>query len=134
MLQSLLPSFCDELIKLAALSPAQARERVDAHHTSQDWKAFEKNLNTKAFRQAVLMHPESDSKLKRYTKALGELKTSKDVAGVVPSRTSGSKLHKVKRLPNGRLACSCKDWQYAKSWNRGDCAHIKEFKLGIGEG
>lgn len=134
MFRLLLPSFSDELIKLAALSPAQAKELVDTHHGNQDWNIFEKNLRTKAFRQAVLVHPDSDRKLKRYTKALGELKTSKDVVGVVPSRTS-SKLYKIKRLSNGRLACSCKDWQYAHSHKlrKTDCAHIEELKIGLGE-
>ena len=132
MLRSLFPSFVDELVKLAAISPAQAVEMANAHHTNKDWDVFEKNLRTKAFRQAVLLHPESDAKLKRYTKTLGELKTSKDVLGVVPSRTS-NKLHKIKELPNGRLACTCKDWQYAHSHKRKktDCAHIEEFRSGL---
>ena len=117
----------------ARLSPAQANERVGAHLKDQDWKLFEKNLNNKAFRQAVVLHPESDAKLKRYTKTLGEMKTSKELIGVVPSRTS-NKLYKIKELPNGRLACSCKDWQYAHSHKRSksaDCAHIKEFRSGM---
>jgi hypothetical protein len=130
MLQSLLPSFYSEIIKIAALSPAQAKERVDAHHASKDWDSFEKNLRLKGFRQAVLLHPESDAKLKRYTKALGEFKTSKNIVGVVPSRTS-SKLHKIKELSNGRLACSCRDWQYMHSHRKTDCAHIQEFKGGL---
>jgi hypothetical protein len=129
MLQSLLPAFYDELTKIAALSPAQAKELVGAHHENKDWPAFEKNLRTKAFRQAVVLHPESDAKLKRYTKALGEFKTSK-VLGVVPSRTS-NKLHKIKELPSGRLGCSCKDWQYEHSHRKTDCAHIQEFKGGM---
>mgnify|MGYP000179391601 FL=1 len=132
MIQSLLPAFYDELVKIAALSPAQAKERVDDHHANKNWDAFEKNLRLKGFRQAVLLHPESDRKLKRYTKALGEFKTSKDIVGVVPSRTS-NKLHKIKKLSNGRLACSCKDWQYAHSHKlrKTDCAHIQEFKGGL---
>ena len=127
-----LPSFVDELVKMAALSPAQAKELVGAHHENKDWKAFEKNLRTKSFRQAVLVHPESDAKLKRYTKALGELKTSKNVLGVVPSRSS-NKLYTIKELPGGRLACSCKDWQYAHShkMKKTDCAHIEEFRGGM---
>ena len=129
MFKLLLPSFADELTKIAALSPAQAKELVGAHHENKDWNLFEKNLNNKAFRQAVVLHPESDAKLKRYTKTLGEFKTSK-VLGVVPSRTS-NKLHKIKELPSGRLGCSCKDWQYEHSHRKTDCAHIQEFKGGM---
>lgn len=134
MLKSLLPSFYDELTKIAAkLSPAQANEMVGAHHETQDWKLFEKNLKNKGFRQAVVLHPESNAKLKRYTKTLGEMKTSKELVGVVPSRTS-NKLYKIKELPNGRLACSCKDWQYSHSHKKSkssDCAHIQEFRSGM---
>lgn len=130
MLQLLLPSFAAELVKLAALSQSQARELVDTHHENQDWGAFEKNLRIKSFRQAVLLHPESDAKLKRYTKALGEYKTSNNVVGVVPSRTS-NKLHKIKELSNGRLGCSCRDWQYMHSHRKTDCDHIQEFRGGM---
>jgi hypothetical protein len=125
-----LSSFAAELVKLAALSQAQANELVSAHHANRDWDAFEKNLRTKAFRQAVVLHPESDAKLKRYTKALGEFKTSKSVVGVVPSRTS-NKLHKIKELPGGRLGCSCGDWQYLHSHRKTDCDHIQELKGGL---
>ena len=130
MLRALLPSFFDELTKLAALSPTQANELVGAHHKDQDWKLFEKNLKNKSFRQAVVLHPESDTKLKRYTKSLGEFMGSKKVLGVVPSRTS-NKLHKIKELPGGRLGCDCKDWQYKHSHKKTDCDHIQEFKGGL---
>ena len=125
-----LPSFVDELVKIAALSPAQAKELVDAHHENKDWNVFEKNLRTKSFRQAVQLHPESDAKLKRYTKALGEYKNAKSVVGVVPSRSS-NKLHKIKELPGGRFGCDCKDWQYVHSHKKSDCDHIQEFKGGL---
>jgi len=130
MLHLLFLSFADELTKIAALSLARAKELVSSHHKDRDWGLFERNLKAKPFRQAVLSHPESDEKLKRYTKALGELKTSKNVVGVVPSRTS-NRLYKIKELPGGRLGCSCGDWQYARSHRGTDCAHIREFKDGL---
>lgn len=131
-LADLFPSFVDECIKIAAarLTPVQAKELVSTHHETQDWKRFEKNLNTKMFRQAVLLDQDSNAKLKRYTKTLGEYKSSKIVVGVVPSRTS-SKLYKVKELPNGRLGCSCKDWQYSHSHKKSDCDHIQELRGGL---
>jgi hypothetical protein len=117
-------------VKTSALSKAQAQERVDMHHQTRDWNLFEKNLKAKAFRQAVVSHPESDAKLKRYTKNFGEYTSSKKVLGVVPSRTS-NKLYKIKELSNGRLACGCGDWQYLHSHKKTDCDHIKEFKGGL---
>lgn len=132
MLSSHLRFFSDELVKIAAISPAQAMELVGAHHGAEDknWKAFEKNLRLKGFRNAVVLHPESDAKLKRYTKTVGDYMGSKEVVGVVPSRTR-SKLYKIKELSNGRLGCSCKDWKYSHSHKKTDCEHIKELKQGL---
>lgn len=132
MFASLLPSFASELLKLAAISPMQAKELVETHHGAEqkDWKAFEKNLKLKTFRAAVVSHPDSDAKLKRYTKSIGDYTSSKKVVGVVPSRTT-RKLHKIKELSNGRFGCDCKGWRYSHSHRKTDCAHIEEFKGGL---
>jgi hypothetical protein len=127
MFKSLLPSFSNELTKIAKKD--QSLKMVNAHHkaNTKDWKLFEKNLKNKDFRQAVLTHPKSDAKLKRYTKALGSYKESKDVAGKVPSRTS-SKLYTIKHLANGKLGCGCKSWQYNHSHRGTECVHSQELK------
>ena len=119
-----------ERTKTAALSKEQAKEQANLHYDTQDWGRFEKNLKAKRFQQAAVEHPESDQKLKKYIKNFGGYLTSKKVVGVVPSRTS-SKMYKVKELPNGRLACNCKDWQYKHSVKASDCDHIKELKQGL---
>ena len=126
--KSLLPAFSQELEKLA--SPNYAA-KVEKHHKSPDWNAFEKNLKRSGFRAAVITNPDSDAKLKRYTKAMGALSESKEVAGVVPSRSSPGKLHTIKTLKNGRLGCECKDWRYKHSHRGTDCEHIKELKQGL---
>lgn len=118
------------LVKISAVVPH--RQKVEEFHGSleKDWKGFEKNLKAKRFQQAAVEHPGSDEKLKKYIKNFGGYLTSKNVVGVVPSRTS-SKMYKVKELPNGRLACNCKDWQYKHSVKNSDCDHIKELKQGL---
>lgn len=118
------------LVKISAA--LTAKEKIEQHHDAfdKDWGKFEKNLKSKSFRQAAIEHPQSDSKLKRYIKNFGGYVASKDVVGVVPSRTKG-KLYRIKELPNGRLGCNCKDWQFHHSVRQSDCDHIKELKQGL---
>lgn len=119
-------AFIDEMEKLGAESHAKAVER---HHRSdaKDWKAFEKGLQSIGFQRAVIAHPDSDSKLKKYVKNVGGYFKSKNVVATVPSRTS-SKLYKIKELPSGRLACGCGNWQYVHSVRDSDCDHIVGLK------
>lgn len=118
-------------IKKIAFVAKTPKMKVELHHSDleKDWKGFEKNLKTKGFQREAVAHPESDEKLKKYVENYGGYVTSKKVAGVVPSRTSG-KVYKLKELPNGRIGCGCKDWQFKHSVKGTDCAHIKEFKEG----
>ena len=143
-LADLLPAFDRECAMIAgamlktayAAAPAKPSyaKKVDAHHSSErkDWDSFQKDMKSKKFRMAVFEHPMSDEKLKAYVKANGEYQTSKDVVGVVPSRSS-SRLYKIKRIGADRLACGCKDWHYKKSHEGGDCEHIKELAQGLKE-
>lgn len=106
-----------------------ATEKVDTHHASEvkDWRAFEKNLRSKAFKKAVEVHPASDDKLKRYVAANHNYRTSKDKADKVPSSTSAKK-YEIRVLPGGGLGCGCKDWQYKKSHGGQDCKHIAAYR------
>ena len=112
--------------KYLTKNPTSAELKVEAHHgsPSKDWKTFEKNLKKVPFQKAVVKHPDSDSKLKRYAKNYGGHLVSKEVVKEVPSRTT-TKKHAIKKLPSGRLSCSCKDWQYVHSHKGTDCDHIK---------
>lgn len=127
MIESLLPSFSNELLKIAAMGPAG---RASAFHKAKvkDWPGFEKDLKSKPFQQAMVKHEETDPKLKKYVKNFGGLLKSKEIIAIAPSRTEKAKEYKVKVLPTGRLACECKDWQYHHSVRKTDCDHIKAVR------
>jgi hypothetical protein len=120
----LLPAFIDEFAKIAG---ASAVARVAQHFAQPDWKSFEKNLRSGAFRRAVLKAQESDPKLKKYVKAFGGYVAAKDVVAEITSGSSG-KTYKVKDLHNGRWGCNCGDWQFKHSVQGGDCKHIHSVK------
>lgn len=111
MLKDLLPAFSDELKKYAGT----------------DWKEFEKKLKSPAFRKNELAVTE-DPKLKKYIKNFGDVLSSKDLRAYVQSASDLNKDHEVKVLPSGRLACTCKDWQYKHSVRNSDCKHIKRYR------
>lgn len=119
------------IVKIAYV-PTTPKMKVEVHHSDseKDWKAFEKNLKSKGFQTAARKHKLSDAKLKRYVKNYGGYLTSKEVVGIVPSRTSG-KNYKLKKLPDGRIGCGCKDWQFKHSHKGTDCDHILEFNEGV---
>lgn len=112
MLESLLPSFSDEMQKLA---------------DDGSWREFEKNLKSPAFQRQALASTE-DPKLKKYIKNVGGVMTSKDLKAFVQSASNLSKEHQVKVLSGGRLACTCKDWQYSHSVKNTDCKHVKRYR------
>lgn len=118
-------SFAEELTKIAATTPADRAHQFLSSET-KDWKAFERNLKNPAFQKAVITATD-DKKLKKYTRAVGTFRQSKDVVEEAPSRSTNTK-HKLKTLPSGRMGCDCKDWQYKHSWKGTDCDHIRAFK------
>jgi hypothetical protein len=123
-------SFSDECTKIAS-STMKALLKAELFHDdpAKDWNQFEKDLKSKPFQKAMLLHDgtKADSKLVKYVKSYGGYLTSKDRIAGVPSRTSG-KTYPLKKLPGGRLGCGCKDWQYVHSVKGSDCDHIKAFK------
>jgi hypothetical protein len=134
MRRDILEALVDELVKIGFQAYSgrtkhpTAKEKANAHFGSEkpDWKAFDKNLKSKKFRQVIKKHPASDAKLKKYNKNYGDYVSSKDVAAEVTG--SKGKAYKVKDLHNGRLACGCGNWHYRKSVDGGDCKHIKALK------
>jgi hypothetical protein len=123
----LLQAFSDGILKLSSLaSPSKAELKAESHFgvDEKNWRAFEKSLRGKEFQQAVLKHPDADSKLRKYVRNFGGYLRSKDTVGTVPSRSSG-KVYQLKKLPSGRIGCGCKDWQYVHSVKGTDCDHIR---------
>ncbi len=130
MLDRYLLPFTDELLKIAfRLTPrAKAEVKAEKHFgaADKDWGTFEKNLRSKNFREVVSSHPAADDKLQRYVKNYGGYLGSKNTKGQIPSESS-KKVYLVKKVGN-RWACNCKNWQYRRSVDGGDCKHITALK------
>lgn len=126
-----LKAFSSELQKLAAearITP-QASAKAAAHFEAQDkdWKRFEKYLKSPAFRSAIAKAEQADPKLRKYVKTFGAYQGSKDELARIKSKDTGN-TYIIKDLHNGRWGCNCKDWQFSRSINGGDCKHIKSVK------
>ena len=125
--QDLLPPFLDELVKIARAKGSvekRVKEHLDAE--KKDWPKFESSMRSPRFVAELKKHPESDEKLKAYAEANNDYIRSKKVVLIVPG--TGGKTYQIKKLPSGRLGCSCGDWQYKHSWNDTDCKHVKIAK------
>ena len=125
---SILSSFADELQKIA-FKITRPETKAEIHFLSEkpDWKAFEKNLRSDAFRKAVLKAEEADPTLRRYVKNFGGYQASKDVVAKIQSKDSG-RTYTVKDLHTGRWGCNCGHWQYSCSITGKDCKHIRSVK------
>lgn len=118
-----LPSFSDELLKLAASSKVVADEHFK--QPVKNWPAFEESMKKPAFRKAVKAHPDADQKIKMYINNYGGYVGSKKVVAKVKSRTDPKKVYEIRKLPSGRLGCGCKDWQFKHSVKGTNCDHIE---------
>jgi len=122
-------SFVSELRKLAAaFAPSTNDIRyVEKHLLSdqKDWDAFNKSLRRKGTQRAVMDSPLADQKLKAYVTNYGQLVRSRNVVANVRSKSDPAEGYTIKKLPSGRLGCTCKDWQFKQSFSGGDCKHIK---------
>lgn len=118
-LSDLMPSFYDELEKIAAEVPSLKGVR--------SWKDFDDQLHRRPFRAEVYNNTD-DRKLRKYTKNVGGVRESKDLHAYVQSSTHPKEEYEVKRLPGGRFGCTCKDWQYEHSTKKTDCKHVKRYK------
>jgi hypothetical protein len=131
-LDPLLPAFASELASIGfekrAFHATTPEMKAGEHFSDSDpnWQRFEKNLRSKNFQKAVLGHPESDSKLKKYVRNFGGFLTSKETVKKAPSESSGKK-YSIKKVGR-RLACGCKNWQYRRSVDGGSCKHIRNMK------
>lgn len=70
-----------------------------------------------------------DEKLVQHAKAMHSLQGAKVVANI---EGSSGKSYDVKKLPNGKFGCTCRDWQFRGSTNPGyECKHIQAHKAGM---
>jgi len=112
----------------------QADELLGTPPTQDDWNWYRKRLKrSEGFRQAVLLHPEADDKLKRHVRAIGSLQTGEHVRQT-PSMTQPGKRYQLKLMKSGRVGCTCPDWYYKKSHGGGDCKHVRKFKQALDAG
>jgi hypothetical protein len=123
-------------VKLAAAGPIiptprhleMAEEIVANDSLSQDnWLTFQQRLQrSPGYRQAVLLHPQADAKLKRHVRAMGALHEGTHLKKV--QSLSGPSTYQLKLMSSGRLGCTCPDWRYRKSHGGGDCKHVRAFR------
>lgn len=124
-----LSGFSAEMEKIAFRANS-SRVKAMLHLTTpegekKNWKSFERGLKTKLFQNTVLNSDLADEKLKKYTENFGGYLRAKKEVGKV---SGDSKVYSIRELPNGRLGCGCKDWQYKKSVSGGDCKHIAQLR------
>jgi ribosomal protein S18 acetylase RimI-like enzyme len=123
-------------VKLAAAGPIiptprhleMADEIVGRDSLSQgNWLTFQQRLQrSPGYRQAVLLHPQADAKLKRHVRAMGALHEGTHLRKV--QSLSGPQKYQLKLMSSGRLGCTCPDWRYRKSHGGGDCKHVRAFR------
>jgi len=124
--QELVPSFSNELEKISFVLLPKTRAKKFAKTDKKDWKLFEKLIKNKRFQAGILESKLADKKLKSYAKNFGDYAASKKTLAKVPSERI-SKTYLIKKLPDGRLGCGCKDWQYVRSHQGTDCKHIRSL-------
>lgn len=126
-----LSSFADELIKISA--PAYLRAAEQLASPQKDWPKLEKELKNPHFRTEALklVRQLDDPKLRKYLRLISAYNAEKSYVAKMPSHSRVGRLHTVKKLPNGRLGCSCEDWRYVRSILGKDCKHISEYKASL---
>lgn len=92
------------------------------------WKNLPKNVQSKAFVQAVQEHPKADDKLKLHVQSMHDMTTGKTIGKV---ESSSGKKYEIKDLGGGGVGCTCNDWRFRGSVNPGyECKHIQAHNMG----
>ena len=112
----------------------QADEILSEERPTQDqWLKFQDRLRrSKGYREAVLLHPNADAKLKRHVRAMAKLHAGQHVRKVTSD--TGKKRYQLKLMSTGRVGCTCPDWRYRKSHGGGDCKHVRRFRKAFDTG
>ena len=126
--------FLDLFRRKEDVTTRRVKRRVDYHFSpragGERWNKFVRNTSDKEFVNQVKKHPLSDEKLNLHAASMHDLTKGRVVAKIRSSRVPG-KSYEVKKLPGGRLGCTCNDWRFKGSVNPlHDCKHIKAFRAG----
>jgi len=141
-----LAAFEDELCKIAGFKDlwerftdifrsedSKATRRVDYHFSpkagSEKWNKFIRHVAEPKFLKGIAKHPDADDKLIQHAKSMHDLAKGNTVAKIQSSRLAG-RSYEVRKIPGG-LACTCPDWRFKGSVNKGyTCKHIKAHRAG----
>ena len=132
----LLPAFFDELDKIAGrqydpqVEKARQRATYFMSPKARDtrWGYLMNHISSRPFVDQLLKSRRPDAKLKQYVESMHGL-TLGMVVGKVDSSSGKGAAYEIKQLPDGRLGCTCGDWQYRGSVTPGyECKHIRDFK------
>lgn len=94
------------------------------------WSSLPRNASSEGFVKALADDPRADTKLKDHVKSLHDLSKSPTVAKIGSSSKPG-RSYEVKKLPGGRMGCTCNDWRFKGTVNPSHkCKHIKAFEAG----
>jgi hypothetical protein len=122
----LIRAFRDEMEKISA----KTSEQVGKHFSDQDkkkWDSFYENTSSKRFVKVLSKHKDSDEKLIQHATSLYNLHKGKTL-GKVPSFV-GKGEYEIRKLPAGKLGCTCKDWRFKGSVNpEYKCKHIRKHE------
>jgi hypothetical protein len=121
---ALVAAFTDEIEKISSAASRQVRQHFSKKQKGDKWGTFGENVKSKDFLSELSKHPKADKKLIRHAKSLHALHQGSTV-GTVPSK-SGKGKYEIRRLPSGKLGCTCKDWHYKGTVKPSHkCKHIK---------
>lgn len=92
------------------------------------WQGFLSKIENPEFVRQLGRAKGADPKIVEHAQNLHALKKAKIEANILGS---SNKTYDVKKLPNGKYGCTCRDWHFRGSTNPGyECKHIKAFKAG----
>jgi len=115
-------------------SVRQAKADVHAHFKSEDPDRWDKLIDQASKSPEIIRqlkrHPNADPKLVQHTLTMADLRKAKPLGKVHSTHDSGSE-YEVRKLPGGRLGCTCRDWRFRGSTNADyKCKHIKAYEAG----
>ena len=112
-----------------AKNPSRGEARDFLEQTgSMKWDTtFASRVKDPQFVQSVIQLSD-DPKLKQHVRSMHQLENGQVLANI---EGSTGKKYDVKRLPGGKLGCTCNDWRYNGAHQSSyQCKHIRAYKEG----